>query len=145
MSAPPPSQKDAQQVLRYAFDDVNGRIRVDATIAGEIGSTSATPVAVYYNEVTSVPAETLTTIQIYIATSNSILNKVDTSGTNIATYTILINDVVIDRQRTFFGGTLNTTFNFINGMVLNTGDIVKIQVMHNRPDVGDFNSTIMVS
>src|ERR1019366_3417455 len=33
MSAPPPSQKDGQQVLRYAFDDANGQLRVNATIS----------------------------------------------------------------------------------------------------------------
>jgi hypothetical protein len=30
---PPPSQKDAGQVLRYAFDDEDGALRVDATIS----------------------------------------------------------------------------------------------------------------
>jgi hypothetical protein len=33
MSAPPPSQKDGLQVLRYAFDDEDGALRVDATIS----------------------------------------------------------------------------------------------------------------
>ncbi len=33
MSAPPPSQKDGQQVLKYAFDDVSGKLRVDAVIS----------------------------------------------------------------------------------------------------------------
>lgn len=33
MSAPPPSQKDAQQVLKYAFDDAAGKLRVDAVIS----------------------------------------------------------------------------------------------------------------
>lgn len=33
MSYPPPTQKDADQVLRYSFDDLNGRIRVDAVIS----------------------------------------------------------------------------------------------------------------
>jgi hypothetical protein len=31
-SPPPPSQKDAGQVLRYAFNDADGALRVDATI-----------------------------------------------------------------------------------------------------------------
>ncbi len=30
---PPPSQKDAGQILRYAFDDADGALRVDATIS----------------------------------------------------------------------------------------------------------------
>jgi hypothetical protein len=34
MSAPPPSQKDGNQVLRYAFNDTDGSLRVDATISG---------------------------------------------------------------------------------------------------------------
>jgi hypothetical protein len=33
MSAPPPSQKDGQQVLKYAFDDASGKLRVNATIS----------------------------------------------------------------------------------------------------------------
>jgi hypothetical protein len=32
MSAPPPSQKDAGQVLRYAFDDTQGLLRTSAVI-----------------------------------------------------------------------------------------------------------------
>lgn len=36
MSAPPPSKLDAQQVLKHAFDDVNGRLRTDATISGDV-------------------------------------------------------------------------------------------------------------
>lgn len=33
MATPPASPKDAGQVLRYAFDDVEGRLRVDAVIS----------------------------------------------------------------------------------------------------------------
>ncbi len=36
MSAPPPTQKDADQVLRYSFDDAEGRIRVDAEITAVV-------------------------------------------------------------------------------------------------------------
>ena len=33
MSAPAPSNKDGQQVLKYAFDDATGRLRTDAVIS----------------------------------------------------------------------------------------------------------------
>lgn len=33
MATPSPSQKDGQQVLKYAFDDATGKLRVDATIS----------------------------------------------------------------------------------------------------------------
>lgn len=33
MSAPAPSHKDGQQVLKYAFDDATGRLRTDATLS----------------------------------------------------------------------------------------------------------------
>jgi hypothetical protein len=41
MSAPPPSHKDAPQVLRYAFDDATGRLRVDAVAVLGPGGISA--------------------------------------------------------------------------------------------------------
>ncbi len=35
MSAPPPSQKDGQQVLKYAFDDATGSLRTNATLVAD--------------------------------------------------------------------------------------------------------------
>lgn len=104
----------------------------------------------FYNEVTSVASSILTTIQTYTVpvSTTAYLQKINISGTNIATYDVLINGVLQEKKRTWFNDGLNTEFDFSdyskNGIPLITGDIVTVRVIHNRPSVGDFNSRVQV-
>ncbi len=71
----------------------------------------------------------------------------DFSGENISEYRILLNSVVIDKKRTYFGAGLNEEFNFKDtrgGIPLVAGDVVEVKTIHNRPMVGDFNARIQV-
>ena len=73
------------------------------------------------------------------------LNKIDYSGDNIAKFTVKINGVVEDIQRTYFGNSLNGTFDFGNGfkgLDLIPGDEVKLYVIHSRPSAGSFSGRI---
>lgn len=74
------------------------------------------------------------------------LLKVDVSGSNIATYDILLNGNAFARKRTYFGGDLSQVFNFgdnnANAFKLVAGDILKVQVTNFRPSAGDFEARI---
>lgn len=102
-----------------------------------------------YNEITSVSAGLLTTINTYtvpVATTG-FLQKCAISGTNVATYTLLLNSVIIDKKYTVFGSSFNESFVFADnsdGLPINSGDVVQIKVIHNRPSLNDFNGRIQV-
>lgn len=104
-----------------------------------------------YNEVLSVVSGITTTIVTYTvpALKQNVLERVSVSGENIALYTVLINGSTIDVQRTYFGGALNTQFEFMStanlGTILNAGDIVSVTVLHNRPSSANFEGRIQMT
>ena len=164
MPKPNSQNKDFPQVLKESYDPALERIRVDALITDGIdamvvnpdGSINVNVVSgttadynSYFNEVTSVAAATLTTILTYIVplATTANLQKVEVSGTNIAAYTVVINTVTQNKLYTYFNN-LNSAFDFMgngqSGYPLVAGDTVQIKVIHNRPDLGDFNSRLQV-
>lgn len=96
-----------------------------------------------YNEVTSVGSATLTTVLTYIAVSNKLLNLIKVSGTNIAEYRVLINGSIVCKERTYFGNSLNLEIPMLSTKIMN-GNTLEIKVIHLRPNLGDFNSTIFL-
>jgi len=103
-----------------------------------------------YNEVTSVVSSSLTTVAAYTVPigKTAALYTADVSGSSIATYTVEVNSVVVDKKYTWFGGQLSERFEFTtpNGgsIQLLAGDIVTIKITHNRPTPGNFNAKIDV-
>lgn len=99
-----------------------------------------------FNSITAVASGVLTTISTYTvpALTSSDLKRVFVAGTNIAKYEILVNGTLFDAGYTYFGSSLNQEFSF-DGTDLDSGDIVAVRVLHNRPDVGDFNARIQVT
>lgn len=97
-----------------------------------------------YNEVSSVPSGVPTTIVTFTATGDTKLRQVSASGTNVGRYTVLLNGSPIDRQYTTFGAMPNLLFLFDKGLSLVNGDIVALEILHNRPTVGTFNGRITV-
>jgi hypothetical protein len=103
------------------------------------------PISIY-DEILLVPSSLTSTILTYIVpTTAALLESVNVSGTNIATYEVLVNGVVIDKKRTYFSGALNEVFNFNNFIKLSTSDIVRIQVTHSRPTTASFNARIALT
>lgn len=103
-----------------------------------------------FNGISSVGSNILTTIITYIVPTDitTYLTSVEYSGDNIAVYEIYINNTLSARQRTNFGTSLNGIFSFIPlddewGYQLNTGDLLEIKVIHERPYVGDFEARIL--
>ena len=101
-----------------------------------------------YSAVTSVPSATTTTIATYTIPvgKSSQLDRIEFSGSNIGIFQVLINGTVKSTQRTWFNGPLSGTFEYVTsnlyGYGLVAGDIVKLQITHTRPNVGNFEGRI---
>lgn len=124
-------------------------INPDGSINVNVTTSNTGVVKSLYNEITAVGTSVLTTIDTYTAPVGKVtyLQKVETSGTNIAEYTIEINSVVKNKKRTYFGNSLNAEFIYAQsgtGLPLNVGDIITVRVIHSRPMIGNFNSEIQV-
>lgn len=141
--------------------DVNSSVRIgdgvdelqvnpDGSINVNVTSGSAATSLSTYNEISAVPMMTATPLATYTAPGGKVtsLHRICVSGDNIAKYKVRLNGDVIDTLRTYFGSSLNGIFEFANpagGIPLVPGDVVSVEVEHNRPFVADFNGRIQVS
>jgi hypothetical protein len=137
-------QAAAGDNIAIASQDGNNHLIVnpDGSINVNTSGTVDTPITNIYNEVINVSSETLTTIISKTMISSGKLPCIMVSGSNIGTYTVELNSVVISKARTYFGGDLNYFFDFKSGITLFSGDVVRVRVIHNRPFLGDFNAMI---
>ena len=103
-----------------------------------------------YNEVNSVAAASLTTIVTFtvpIAPAGQVfhLRHVTASGCNVAAFQLEINGVVKAKKRSYWCD-FNVDFFFESetggSRQLVAGDVVRVRVEHNRPDLSPFNATI---
>lgn len=105
---------------------------------------------VTYNEIAGLVQGVLTTIVSYTAPIGftTYLQRGSAGGENIASYQIEINGAIVEKRRTYFSSPLTTDFNFLgfseSGIQLNQGDVVRIRVIHDRPQPGDFEGNIQV-
>lgn len=126
--------------------NADGSINV---IVESVPSTNAVVVS-NYNEILAIPSGLTSQIVTYTVppSSQAILQRCPVSGENVARYDLLINGTVQDTIRTMFGGDLTGMFDFTSGndsgLLLVAGDIVKLQVLHNRPDSAAFEGRIQV-
>lgn len=103
-----------------------------------------------YGEASSVIAGATTQITSYTVPAHkvAIIQKIEVSGENIAKYQVLVNGAAIGTMRTYFGGALNTTADFLtgqdNGLIVLAGDVVSVSVLHHRPDLANFEARIQV-
>lgn len=78
----------------------------------------------------------------------SYLQRVTSSGTNITTYYLYVNALLLDVTRTYYGSNLSTTNEFTAGPAagyqLNAGDVVTVQITNYQPSPGDFECRIQV-
>lgn len=140
------------QVGNVTIQDDDGdelAINPDGSLNVVLQTSGGETVISEFNEVNSVASGSLTDVVSYTVLPGSTihLNKIDFSGDNIAKFSVDLNGTVIDKQRTYFGGALNGSFNFANGskgLLLNPGDVVTLKVIHSRPSAGDFNGRIQV-
>ena len=80
----------------------------------------------------------------YTPTVTVYLQKIEFSGTNIASFELYIDGVLQDKKLTFFNGNLENIFNFNAGLNVAAGKNITVKVYHNRPDPGDFTARIQI-
>lgn len=102
-----------------------------------------------FNSVSSVVSGITTNLISYtVPSGNSFkLCNIEVGGSNIAQYDVFINGLLSARKRTWFSGPFTENFlfetNLAGGVVVATGQVILVQVTHNRPDVGDFEGRIL--
>lgn len=139
---------EAQRVWRAVSDDVAHQ-KLDI-IADALGDGSSIDQQYAYSEITSVPSGSELTILSFVSPVGvaTYLQRVSPSGSNIAEYKVKIDGNVVGKKRTYFGGSLNTEFIFDgksnNGYPVPEGSVITVTVIHNRPSLGEFNSTLQV-
>lgn len=146
-----PKIGDIHSSVRLSDGDNEASVNPDGSLNVKIvtGGTSSSAKNIY-TEALSVPAASLTALGSYVVPSGqtAILEKISVSGENIAKYVVLLNGDPIETLRTYFGASLNALLDFTSasgkGYLLEAGDQLDVQVIHNRPDIGDFNSRIQV-
>jgi hypothetical protein len=130
---------DGSKVVDVSTVSGTNALNVNVVATTNLSTTTNT-----YAEVTSLAGASLTTVVSYTAPANCRLKRVETSGTNIATYSVVIDSSTVDKKRTYFGNSLNAIFDFAEGLQVNSGQTVYVRVIHNRPNVGDFNARIQI-
>lgn len=107
---------------------------------GTVESTFGTALAVATNATVTVLSYTVP------PSTSAYLLRIEVSGTNIATYDVLLNTVQFARTRTYFSGPFDGVINLGSGPqnapFLNAGDILEIQVTNFRPTSGDFEARL---
>jgi hypothetical protein len=122
------------------FLDINPDGSINVVLNVGAGSTLKT----YYSEVTGVVSGITTIVASYMTGANDLLQKIQFSGTNIAEYELVIDGVTQDKARTYFGNSLNGSFDFNVGLKIPSGKLIEIYVVHTRSMTGDFNARIQM-
>lgn len=94
-----------------------------------------------YSTVSSVSSATLTTVVSYTVPAGMTLNlkQAQFTGSNIATYSFLIDSTEEAKHRTWFGGDLSGSLDFFN-LEIGAASVVELKVIHARPFTGDFEA-----
>jgi hypothetical protein len=100
----------------------------------------------FFNSITSVASGATSSIITYTVPTGktAFLQRVSFSGSNIATYSVLLNSTEIDRQRVYFGGDLTKNVDYSSGIPLASEDVIEIEVYNFRPTSADFESRIQI-
>lgn len=110
------------------------------------GASNPDGLTVTFNEITSVGSGIETSIATLIApVGGARVQKVDVSGDNIALFRVKLDGDTIATRRTWWGN-FNENFefeSFINGLLLTSGQTLEVTVLHNRPNLGAFEATIL--
>lgn len=120
-------------------------VNPDGSLNVNVVNTTNTQTLNFYGEITSVPSNVATIIMSYTMLNDGVINQVEVAGTNIATYEILIGTSVIDKAYTYFGSSMNHSFNMGMGYSVAAGQVIGIRVTHTRPSVGDFNTRLQIT
>lgn len=123
-----------QTGANYLDVQSDGSINVNVVSLGQINTN-------IFNEVTGIVSGVTTTILNHTITSNGKLVSVDFAGTNVAMYSLYVNGSLAAKKYTFWG-SLNGRFDL--DLNVYTSDSIELEVIHMRPNVGDFNSNFII-
>ena len=130
--------------------NVNPDGSLNVNIVGNTNNSIAYTYVSQFNEINAVPTNTPTIISSYTIPvgKSGYLQRVETSGENIAKYTVYLNGSPIDIGRTYFGNSLNIDFDFTDsnelGINLAAGDLIELEVEHSRSGLPTFDGRIQV-
>lgn len=150
--------KTALPDREYAkFREISGEHVVAATIEQPPSSpipvnivSGATGGEIYeqFSEISSVATSAITPILTYTipAGKQFYFMYAESGGTNIADYRLTIDSVRFARKRTYLNGDMWVPFDFrvgdSSGKLLSAGQVLVLEVVHDRPDPGDFEARI---
>jgi len=118
-------------------NDVGNPVPVSGTI--DLGTVKNT-----YDEVSGVANGVPTVVCSYTALAGEVLQRIEASGTNIASFEVQINGLTQAKKYTYLGGGLSADFAFLAGIPLVASDVIEVVVLHNRSSFGDFSANIIV-
>lgn len=113
-------------------------------VAGAAGS----EIYEQFNEVSAVVTSALTSILTYTVPAGKEFKFMyaEAGGTNIADYRLKLDGTRFARKRTYLNGDMWVPFDFrvgdTSGKLLTEGQVLILEVVHDRPDPGDFEARI---
>lgn len=123
--------------------DINADGSIDVNI---VSSGSADGLTITYNEISSIGSGSETLLATLTAPlAGARIQKVDVSGNNVALFRVKIDGNTIATKRTWWSN-FNEKFefeSFVNGLLLTSGQVLTVTVLHERPYLGAFEATIM--
>lgn len=139
----PEVQVDVGNVGIADSDGDELEVNVDGSINVNVVSTGQQLYS-YFNEVDNVATGITTELVTYTAVTDVFLQKIEFCGTNIAEFELTIDDVTFDKKRTFFNGNLENKFDFNQGLNIAPGQVIKVYVVHTRPELGLFSARTQI-
>jgi hypothetical protein len=121
-------------------------INPDGSIDVNISNSTADGLNINYNEISSIASGLETTlITLTIPVGGRRIQKIDFSGNNIALYRVKVDGNIIATRRTWWGNfNESVSFErFLNGLKLIASQVLTVTVVHDRPNLGSFEATIM--
>jgi hypothetical protein len=96
-----------------------------------------------FSEVSAVAASTLTDVLTYTVplAMTFVLTRIEVSGGNVATFDVTINGTRNALKRTWWT-RFNEEFEYPR-LELVAGDVLRVRVIHERPEVADFEARII--
>lgn len=123
-------ETDASSNLYVNVASISGSLLVPSSVS-----------ALANGSVTNVPANTLTTILTYTATTAMRLTRIGVSGTDYAKFQIFLNTVLIETRRSSPERSLD--FLFDSPLAMAASDVLDMKVTHYATGVlADFESTV---
>lgn len=134
------------QINAVEIKDADGdklKINTDGSINVNVVSTGQI-LRSHFFEIDNVPTGVTEQLCSYIPTNSVYLQKIEVSGTNISTYELYIDGIKQDKKITYFSGSLDTIFEFNQGLNVSAGQEIEVRVYHNRPNVGAYSARMQI-